>query len=79
MNIEEAKEILRLSKKTFLFGTSQIVTEMEAIDTVLNYIETMQSEFDRLEGIEDNTAIFVLYIAIFVLNRNIMCAIIQPN
>lgn len=27
-----------------------------AIDTVLNYIETMHKEFDRLEGIEDNTA-----------------------
>lgn len=27
-----------------------------AIETALNYIETMQSEFDRLEGIEDNTA-----------------------
>ena len=28
----------------------------KAIEALTNYIETMQSEFDRLEGIEDNTA-----------------------
>ena len=29
---------------------------IDDIQAVLDYIETMQKEFDRLEGIEDNTA-----------------------
>lgn len=30
--------------------------DLEAIKILLEYVETMQKEFDRLEGIEDNTS-----------------------
>ena len=62
MQIEEAKDILR---KDILIDDCFINHELDvifkestkvAIDTVLNYIEIMHKEFDRLEGIEDNTA-----------------------
>ena len=71
MEIEEAKEYLRMRNEKYkshkeqidlaedIFGTENIKEyhkKQEAIDTILNYIKTMQSEFDRLEGIEDNTS-----------------------
>ena len=63
MQIEEAiREVDRFKEEDIhlmLFentNVSELCYLREAIDTVLNYIETMQSEFDRLEGIEDNAA-----------------------
>ena len=53
MQIEEAKQELNN-----LIVTLEIkhLGGAEAIDTLITYVETMQKEFDRLEGIEDNTA-----------------------
>ena len=63
MQIEEAKQELNRFKEEdihlMLFentNVSELCYLRESIDTVLNYIETMHSELDRLEGIEDNTA-----------------------
>ena len=63
MQIEEAIKLLEEFKKN---GYSILYVKYgdrnktnfkieKAIETVLNYIETMHKEFDRLEGIEDNT------------------------
>lgn len=48
--IEKIQELLNLTNWYPKYGYK------EAIVTTLNYIDIMQSEFDRLEGIEDNTA-----------------------
>ena len=53
MKIEEAIKEIEYAKS---FGTSGVVPRWEAIETLLNYIDIMHKEFDRLEGIEDNTA-----------------------
>lgn len=64
MQIEEAIKLLEEFKKN---GYSMLYIKYgdrnkanlkieKAIEALTNYIETMQSEFDRLEGIEDNTA-----------------------
>ena len=58
MNIEQAIEIMN----NFIKDTPKapfeclMNKEVEAVETLLNYIDTMHKEFDRLEGIEDNTA-----------------------
>lgn len=56
MKIEEAiKRCNRRIKELKLhFAIDNL--DLEAIKTLLEYVETMQKEFDRLEGIEDNTA-----------------------
>lgn len=66
MQIEEAIGDLKyyIGEDPYFNGTYTPVTDFEkfcynhckAIDTVITYVETMQKEFDRLEGIEDNTA-----------------------
>ena len=53
MQIEEAMKEIEYAKS---FGTSGVVPRWEAIETVINYVKMMQSELDRLEGIEDNTS-----------------------
>lgn len=58
MQIEEAKEIMN----NFIKDTPKMPyeclmnKEVEAVETLLNYVDTMHKEFERLEGIEDNTA-----------------------
>ena len=58
MQIEEATEIMN----NFIKDTPKLPfeclmnKEVEAVETLINYVETMHSELDRLEGIEDNTA-----------------------
>ena len=59
MQIEEAIERLKLSKSTFLLGAEQTIVNIEDLDTVLNYVDIMHKEFDRLEGIEDNTSMLL--------------------
>ena len=67
MQIEEAKKTLREYIENFYKSGIEIVKkpdiikvidykEIQAIETVLNYIDIMHKELDRLEGIEDNTA-----------------------
>ena len=48
--IEKIQELLNLTNWYPKYGYK------EAIVTTLKYIDIMKSEFDRLEGIEDNTA-----------------------
>ena len=56
MQIEEAiKRCNRRIKELKLYFAIDNL-DLEAIETLLNYIEIMHKEFDRLEGIEDNTA-----------------------
>lgn len=72
MQIEEAKQHIEIFKMALM--SKQCLGEQEleeyklckSIDTVLNeldkkdnYIETMHKEFDRLEGIEDNTSMLL--------------------
>ncbi len=55
--IERAIEIVKKIKRPSLSGGFEKQSEiLKALEIVTNYIETMHSEFDRLEGIEDNTA-----------------------
>lgn len=66
IEIEEVIEKLKSGNKTNLIDILRtfkkegienfVITRKIYLDTVLNYIETMHKEFDRLEGIEDNTA-----------------------
>ena len=71
MVIEEAIEYLKMRNEKYkshkeqidlvtdIYGTENIKEyhkKQEAIDTLITYVETMHSELDRLEGIEDNTA-----------------------
>lgn len=48
MNIEEAIERLKLSKKTFICGTAGTIVEMEAIETVLNELEKKDKVIDLI-------------------------------
>ena len=70
MQIQEAIDIIKNEIDDFVIGDYcvEICEQKElckngecrfsiAIDTLINYTETIHSEFDRLEGIEDNTAI----------------------
>ena len=52
MQIEEAKVHCEWLLNAGILSSE----DEEPMKTVLNYIETMHKEFDRLEGIEDNTA-----------------------
>lgn len=58
MQIEEAKKYCKQIKDRDLWKVGYVYGS-EAIETVLNCIETMQKEFDRLEGIEDNTSMLL--------------------
>lgn len=53
MQIEEAKKILSDEITALNVGHEKYE---KAVETLIYYIEMMHSELDRLEGIEDNTA-----------------------
>ncbi len=72
MQIEEAIDVIKNEIDDFVIGDYcvEICEQKElckdgecrfsiAIDTLITYVETMHSELDRLEGIEDNTAMLM--------------------